>query len=484
MEVMTFLSLSFPSVVLALIAAIFICVMYRAQSQSSGEKINLPPGSFGWPVIGESIQFLFGKPEKFVSERMNKYSPDIFKTKILGEKTAVLCGLHGHKFLCSNEQKIFTAFRPHSMQKLFRSYQATAAAPVQISRESESKILKSPGFLKPEALVRYLGRMDSITQLQMQTYWEGRHEVKAFPLAKTLTLSLACRFFLGTDDPENISRLVRNFDAITPGLHSIPVRFPGTIFNRASKAAAAIRKHLRGIIDERKAEMLAKREPTQDILSHMIVATDLSGKHMPEAEIADKIMGLLVAGYSTVATATTFFMKYVGERPDIYAKVLAEQMEVAEAKKPGELLEWDDIQKMKYSWNVLFEVMRLTPPLQGTFREALTDFTYAGYTVPKGWKVYWTVSTTNKDPRYFSDPEKFDPSRREDDKDFPPFTFVPFGGGPRMCPGKEYARLAILAFVHNVVRRFKWELVFPEEKIIGDMMPTPQKGLPIRLIRH
>ncbi|KAJ6297880.1 hypothetical protein OIU76_019068 [Salix suchowensis] len=128
---------------------------------------NLPPGSLGWPIFGETLEFLFGKPEKFVFDRMKKYSSDIFKTKILGEKTVVLCGPDGHKYLFSNEQKLFTAFLPHSMQKLFLSYQA--AVPIEISREAESKIISSPGFLKPEALVRYLGKMDSITRKQMQS---------------------------------------------------------------------------------------------------------------------------------------------------------------------------------------------------------------------------------------------------------------------------------------------------------------------------
>ena len=208
------------------------------------------------------------------------------------------------------------------MQKIFRSYEKPSVAPATVSHDNEAKILKSPGFLKPEALVRYLGKMDSITQRHLQTHWEGNDVVKAFPFAKSLTLTLACRFFLGTEDPERIARLVSKFDDITLGLHSIPVNFPGTIFYKANRAAAGIRRELRTIIGEKKAAM-ATGAPMQDILSHMIVVTDPSGKYMPEAEIADKIMGLLVAGYSTVATAMTFFMKYVGERPDIYEKILA-----------------------------------------------------------------------------------------------------------------------------------------------------------------
>ncbi|CAL5412652.1 unnamed protein product [Camellia sinensis] len=137
--------------------------------------------------------------------------------------------------------------------------------------------------------------------------------------------------------------------------------------------------------------------------------------------------------------------------------------------------------KMKYSRNVMCEVMRVVPPQQGTFKEILTHFTYVGYTIPKGWKVYWTVNTTNKNSKYFRDPKKFDPSRYKDREAPAPYTYVPFGGGRRLCPRKEYAWLVVLTFIHNVVKKYKWEVLSPKENVLGDMVPMPEKGVPILL---
>ena len=158
-------------------------------------------------------------------------------------------------------------------------------------------------------------------------------------------------------------------------------------------------------------------------------------------------------------------------------------MEIAKSKSTGEFLNWDDLQKMKYSWNVVQEVLRLAPPSQGTFREALTDFVFNGFTIPKGWKLYWSANYNHMNPAYLPEPEKFDPTRFEGNGRAP-YTFVPFRGGPRMCPGKEYARLEILVFMHHLVKRYRWKKILPDEKITVDPLPQPTKGLPILLFPH
>ncbi|KAH7844243.1 hypothetical protein Vadar_025961 [Vaccinium darrowii] len=453
---------------------IFLTISFFAfRINASNVDTNLPPGDSGWPILGETLDFVINT-DKFVRDRMKKHSPDIFKTNLFGEKMVIICGPNGHKFLFSNEDKHFTRFLPLSMHKLISGSQPKSDK-LDLNRYA-GKISRSSGFLKPDALVNYVAGMDSIIQNEMKTQFEGKTEVKIYPFSRSVTLTLACRFFLGIENPERVAKLTEQFDKVTRGLHSLPFNVPGTAFYYAVKAAEEICKELVDIVAEKRAGVASGSAQSHDVCTTLIVAGEWSDK-----EISLKLMGLLVAGYSPVANTMTFFMKFVGERPDVYHKILSEQLEISKSKQPEELLSMNDMQKMKYSWAVVCEAMRVAPPSIGTFREAITDFSYAGYTVPKGWKVFWTVNTTQRNPEYFPEPYKFDPSRFMEGEGFPLYTYVPFGAGPRMCPGKEYARFVILTFVHNLVKKFKWEAVDPNEEIVGGMMPLPEKGLPVRL---
>ncbi|RYR67104.1 hypothetical protein Ahy_A03g013356 isoform A [Arachis hypogaea] len=398
---------------------------------------NLPPGRMGYPILGESIEFLStgwkGHPEKFIYDRMIRFSSEIFKTYIFNEPTVVFCGPTCNKFLFSNENKLVNAWWPENVKKIF---------PTTIDSKLESKRMRKYTFL------------------------------------------LACRLFMSVEDGKDVEKIEGPFHRLASGILTLPIDLPGTAFNKGIKASKFIRNELLRIIKQRKVELgEGKASPTQDILSHMLLTPDEDGHYMNEMDIADKILGLLIGGHDTASAACTFIVKYLAELPHVYDQVYKEQTEIAKSKSEGELLTWDDVQKMRYSWNVACEVMRLDPPLQGSFREAITDFIFNGFSIPKGWKLYWSANSSHKNPEYFPEPQKFDPSRFEG-KGPAPYTYVPFGGGPRMCPGKEYARLEILVFMHNLVKRFKLQKLIQDEKIIVDPVPRPAKGLPVRLYPH
>nr|AXH01350.1 CYP716A261 [Eschenbachia blinii] len=443
---------------------------------------KLPPGRKGWPVVGEGIEFLAtgwkGHPEKFIFDRMEKFSNQVFRTSLMLEDAAVFCGSAGNKFLFSNENKLVHAWWPASVDKIFPSSNQTS----KIEAIKMRKML--PNFFKPEALQRYVPLIDKVTQKHFETFWEGKDQIVTYECTKNFTFWLACKIFVSIDDPDRVKYLCGPFESIGKGILSIPIDLPGTSFRKGINSANFIRKELIAIIQQRKTDLESgKASPTQDILSHMLLYKDEDGKSMEEYDIADKILGLLIGGHDTASSACAFVVKYLAELPEIYEGVYKEQTEIAKLKKPGELLNWEDLSKMKYSWNVACEVLRLAPPLQGAFREAITDFMYNGYVIPKGWKLYWSANSTHKNAEFFPEPQTFDPSRF-DGKGPAPYTFVPFGGGPRMCPGKEYARIEILMFMHHLVRKFKWEKVIPDEKIVVNPMPNPASGLPIRLYPH
>ncbi|KAK9266514.1 hypothetical protein L1049_028610 [Liquidambar formosana] len=459
------LSLSYPlldhHVVLFASLSIILLIFYNLK-KSSPANLKLPPGKTGWPIIGESLEYALagqsGNPEKFINDRMQKHSPYVFQTSLFGQKMAVFCGPAGNKFLFANDNKLVTNWYAHSIEKLLLP-SCLCDSSLKLLSPIMHKTLSE--FLKPKSMQSYVAIMDSMARQHVHEEWEPNNEVKVASLSKDYSFAVACQLFMSID-PKLVAKVAHLFGFVSDGLISVPINFPGTAFNRAIKASKIIFEELAAIIKQRKLELSEKNEESacKDVLTSLLLYTDENGKFMNDMQIATAILGLLVASHDTTSALMTLVVNHLAESPDIYNKVLKEQMEIMKSKRPNELLNREDIQKMKYSLCVANETMRLTPPSPGFFKEAITDFTYAGFNIPKGWKVliyaHWTTYSTHKNPIYFPSPEKFDPSRFEGNGPAPN-TFVPFGGGIRMCPGREYARVETLVYMHNLVTKFKWE---------------------------
>nr|AKJ26128.1 CYP16-1 [Gentiana rigescens]AKJ26129.1 CYP16-2 [Gentiana rigescens] len=470
-------------IILPILSYIALKFLFHNSKTSKHNNANLPPGSTGWPLIGETMKLgMFGRlgiPESFYKERMKKYSPQVFKTSLIGEKTVVFCGAAGNKFLYSNENKLVSMFFPVNLSKVL-PHLGEVNNVSEVTYKARNLLVN---FLKHEYLQDCVKIVDELARKHLDSKWDSQKEVKALPLAKEFAFEVACKLFLSIDDPSIIQGIAKPFHVLTAGIYSIPVNLPGTAFNKAIKAASLIREKLLRIIKERKEHLMAEKSPwSHDLLWDLILVADDDGKLLSELEIADDTLAFLLASQDAISTTITLIVKSLAEFHQVYQEVLKEQNSIVQEKESSEL-NWKDVQKMKYLWNVASEVMRLMPPSQGGFREALVDFSYSGFFIPKGWKLYWTPHTTHKDPQYFPEPEKFDPSRY-DGAGPVPYSYVTFGGGPRMCPAKDFARIIILVFVHNLVRRFHWEKLLPNEKILVQPVPIMASGLPVRLHPH
>ncbi|KAJ4723888.1 Cytochrome P450 [Melia azedarach] len=453
---------------------------------NAAENLQVPPGSTGWPFVGETLEYLSlarkGSPEKFISDRVNKYSSKLFKTSYLGEIMVFMCSAEGNKFLFSNENKLVQAWLPINFDKMFPNSDKTNLV------DENMRIRKiATAFTEPTALQNYVGFFDAVAKEHLLKYWERKQQVKVQSLAEKFTFTSDCRLFLNIHDPETLEELEKLFDSLLSGLISLPINLPGTKYNRAVKASKELRKKFEAMIRQRRIDVQEKKksdESKQDIFSLLLQEKYKDGQNVSESDLANKITGLILAAHSTTSATMISIIKFLAELPQVYEGVLQEQMEIAKSKGPEELLNFEDIRKMKYSWNVASEVLRLRPPSFGTFKEALTDIDYNGFTIPKGWKLHWAALGSHKNPEYFPDPEKFDPSRFEGNQEIVPFSYVPFGGGPHTCPGRQYAKLQILVFMHNVITNFRWEKVFQDEQMIWDPLLVSAKGLPIHLYPH
>ncbi|CAM0948495.1 unnamed protein product [Alopecurus aequalis] len=343
-------------------------------------------------------------------------------------------------------------------------------------------------FLKPDMLKRYIGRIDAEVRRHLGEEWNGRTTVTVLPLMKRLTFDIIADLLFGLESGAVRDALAHDFDLMVEAVFAIPVNLPFTTFSRSLKASQRARRVIEGMTRNKKAELLRRRQQGEeeqvnnDLLTRLLSLRDDHGEQLlTNEEILDNGMLGMLAGFDATAVLITFIVRQLGSDPATLATMVQEHEEIARNKQ-AESLTWEDLSKMKFTWRVAQETLRLVPPTFGIIRRALDDIELDGYCIPKGWQVCLATHVTHMDPSIFHEPAKFDPSRFENHPSaVPPCSYIPFGGGPRICPGVEFIRIETLVTMHNLVRRFRWKLCCPENTYARDPLPSPLHGLPIQL---
>jgi cytochrome P450 len=220
-----------------------------------------------------------------------------------------------------------------------------------------------------------------------------------------------------------------------------------------------------------------------DLLSRLLRATDseagAGGGAMTDRQLRDEAITLFTAGHETTANALTFTLYLLSQHPDVERTLREELNQVLGERIPTAA----DVERLPYTRMVLSESMRLYPPAWALGRESTGPTTIAGYDIAPGSVVLLSQWVTHRDPRWWPEPQKFDPQRfsSENRAARPRWAYFPFGGGSRGCIGESFAWMEAILVLATLVQR--WEMEYLTDKGVPRLRPliTLRPGGPVRM---
>ena len=256
--------------------------------------------------------------------------------------------------------------------------------------------------------------------------------------------------------------------------------------------------HLDTLIDRMIAERRA--EPPEapdrgDLLSMLLAATDpedstgVANKmpgQMTDQQIHDECVTILLAGHETTANALSFALYLLATHPEAQQQLHHEALAVlGPTRNPGAA----DYPSLPFATQVFAEAMRLYPPVWVTARSCVQSYGIAGFTIPVGAALLAPQFAVHRDPRFFPDPDRFDPSRFTPERkaQLPRYAYFPFAGGGRQCIAEGLAWMEGALTLATIVR--DWQLTLPPGApatlaINPAISLRPRHGLPIHLDRR
>ncbi|CAL5184208.1 unnamed protein product [Lathyrus oleraceus] len=432
------------------------------ESKLGVKQYSLPPGDMGWPFIGNMWSFLRAfkskDPDSFISSIVSRYgSSGIYKALMFGNPSVIVTTPEGCKRVLTDDEK-FTTGWPQSTIELIGKNSFIA---MTYEEHKRLRRLTSSSINGMEALSLYLKYIEENVIISLEK-WSNMGQIEFLTEIRKLTFKIIMHIFLSSESEPVMEALEKEYTILNHGVRAMQINVPGFAYYKALKA----RKNLVGIFqsivdDRRNIRKVYSQKKAKDMMDSLIDVEDDNGRKLNDEDIIDIMLMYLNAGHESSGHITMWATYFLQKHPEYLKKAKEEQEEIIKRRPSTQKgLTLKEIRGMDFLYKVIDETMRVITFSLVVFREAKSDVTINGYTIPKGWKVLTWFRSVHLDPEIYPNPKEFNPNRWN--KEHKAGEFLPFGAGTRLCPGNDLAKMEIAVFLHHFTLNYRLEQLNPK----------------------
>jgi cytochrome P450 len=332
--------------------------------------------------------------------------------------------------------------------------------------------LIQPAFHR-DRLVAYAATMTEYA-LRTRERWTDGATLDVSQEMMRLTLGIVGKTLFGTDVEAQAPEVGRALTSVmqTFWLTMLPFfdqveKLPIPALRRSKRARADLDRIIYAMIADRRH----RPGDRGDLLSMLLLAQDVEGDGtgMTDQQVRDEALTIFLAGHETTANALSWTWYLLAEHPEVEARLHAE----IDQALGGRLPTIDDLPRLPFTERVVTESMRLYPPAWIIGRRALVPYPIGGYVAPARSVFVVSPYLIHRDARWYPEPARFKPDRwtPEFRASLPPFTYLPFGGGPRRCIGDQFAWTELTLVLATIAQRWTLRLV-PGHPVVPQAVVT------------
>ncbi|GAB4161237.1 MAG: cytochrome P450 [Candidatus Promineifilaceae bacterium] len=346
--------------------------------------------------------------------------------------------------------------------------------------------LMQPAFHHAQ-IARYAAQMTAHTQ-NMLAGWQDGEVISIGDAMHALTFTIVLDALFSTDgaaaNTAVVHRAVRDLgQGLAAFSRSLPLAFlpgwaPLPALRQKRRGERALAQSVQSLIAARRA--LGEAASPPDLLTTLLFARDTeTGESMSDRQLQDELITLYIAGHDTTAILLSWAWVLLAQHEMAATKLAAELTQTLNGRPPTAA----DLPQLPYTQMVVKETLRLYPPAWYLFRQAEPDLTLAGEQIPDGSIIFLMPFTTQRDSRWFADPDNFQPERWRDglEKTLPKGAYFPFGLGSRTCIGNGFALMEAQLLLATIAQQFCLEQL-NEAKM--DLTPTLGFAQPVLMRLH